>query len=90
MIKKITNKFIEILRNKLIFKFDFQNSMNLSSVRVCIEYNSCRKLICFDYGLEEKEMLQKSLQLFELEEQFYLDYELIIPTLNCKISPVTY
>ena len=60
--------------------------MNFSSVRVCIQYNSCRKLICFDYGLEEKEMLQKSLQLFELEEQFYLDYELIIPTLNCKIT----
>jgi len=60
--------------------------MNNSTVRVAIEYDSVRKPVIFQAGIEETEMIQASLEIFHLDKNDYIDYELIILDLNCKAT----
>ena len=59
--------------------------MNTSIIRVEIEYNAISKPVIFALGMDEKEILQKSLELFNIEED-YEDFELIILSLKCQVT----
>jgi len=60
--------------------------MNFSNIRVVIIYEETRKLVFYDYGLEEKELIQRALLAFNLNTNHWEQFELIIKALDCKVE----
>jgi len=59
--------------------------MNPATIRVAINFNTVRKPIIFDVGVEEQDLLKIALKLFGLEGENCEDYELIISNLKCRV-----
>ena len=64
--------------------------MNYSSTRVVVIYKEVRRPLFYQYGLEEKEIIQKALCIFGLNPCDWEDFEMIIKSLDCKAEDSRY
>ena len=60
--------------------------MNFSSIRVAVIYRETRKLIFYDYGLGEQQLIQQALLEFGLNPDHVKQFELILQALDYKIK----
>ena len=62
--------------------------MESIKTRVIVEYNNEPKLLRLKIDLKGEEMLRKILRKFDLDEEGWEDYDLILKNLECKVMKV--